>query len=55
MLDEPLIDEALLAGLSEAERQEALAAARAARRAEERAEQRALERAMRLKQEDQKG
>ena len=41
-----LIDPALLEGLSEEQRHEALAAAAAAKRAEERAEQRALERAL---------
>jgi ATP-dependent RNA helicase DDX23/PRP28 len=47
----PLIDPVLLQGLSEEERQEALAAAAAAKRAEERAEQRALERALQQKEE----
>lgn len=45
-----LLDPSLLAGLSEEQRQEALAAAAAAKRAEERAEQRALERAMKERQ-----
>ncbi|KAL9190650.1 hypothetical protein ACHAXT_000356 [Thalassiosira profunda] len=43
--EEPLIDPALLASLSEAERAEALAAAAAAQRAERRAEERARQRA----------
>ncbi|GAX10401.1 ATP-dependent RNA helicase DDX23/PRP28 [Fistulifera solaris] len=47
---ETLIDPALLEGLSEFERKEALAAAEAAKRAEERAEQRAIERALRQKE-----
>jgi hypothetical protein len=50
----PLIDPALLAGLSESDRQEALAAAAAAKRAEERAEQRALERALKRKEEERR-
>jgi ATP-dependent RNA helicase DDX23/PRP28 len=49
-MSEPLLDESLLAGLSEKEREKALSAARAARRAEQRAEQRLLEKAMREKQ-----
>lgn len=44
-----LIDQNLLAKLSESERAEALAAAAAAKRAEERAEQRAIERALERK------
>jgi CMP-2-keto-3-deoxyoctulosonic acid synthetase len=47
--DEPLIDPSLLLGLTEKQKQEALAAAAAARRAEERAEQRALVKAMEQK------
>jgi hypothetical protein len=50
----PLIDPALLAGLSESDRQEALAAAATAKRAEERAEQRALERAVKRKEEERR-
>jgi len=44
MADTPLIDPSLLAGLSESERAEALAAAEAAQRAEKRAEERAKQR-----------
>jgi ATP-dependent RNA helicase DDX23/PRP28 len=50
----PLIDPSLLAGLSESDRKEALAAAAAAQRAEERAEQRALERALKRKEEERR-
>lgn len=50
----PLIDAALLEGLSEEERQEALQAAAAAKRAEERAEQRALEQALRRREEERR-
>ena len=48
----PLLDPSLLEGLTDEQRQEALAAAAAAKRAEERAEQRALERAMQQKLEE---
>jgi ATP-dependent RNA helicase DDX23/PRP28 len=48
---EDLIPAEFLATLTEAQREEALAAAAAAKRAEERAEQRALERALRAKEE----
>ena len=51
---EPLIDPELLKGLSEEQKQEALAAAAAAKRAEERAEQRALERALKRKEEERR-
>lgn len=47
--DEPLIDPSLLSGLTNEEKEEALAAAAAAKRAEERAEQRALAKAMERK------
>ena len=50
--DEPLIDPSLLLGLTEKQKQEALAAAAAARRAEERAEQRALVKAMEQKKQE---
>ena len=50
--DDNLLDPALLEGLSEEQRQEALAAAAAAKRAEERAEQRALERAMKQREKE---
>ncbi|GFH61092.1 hypothetical protein CTEN210_17568 [Chaetoceros tenuissimus] len=50
--EEPLIDPNLLIGLSEEEKQEALAAAAAAKRAEERAEQRALAKAMERKRQE---
>lgn len=50
MQSQPLIDPSLLEGLSEKDKEEALAAAAAARRAEERAEQRAIERALRQKE-----
>ena len=50
--DGDLIDPALLEGLTEEQRQEALAAAEAAQRAEQRAEQRALERALKRKEEE---
>jgi ATP-dependent RNA helicase DDX23/PRP28 len=49
MSDDHLIDPSLLEGLTDEQKQEALAAAAAAKRAEERAEQRALERAMERK------
>jgi ATP-dependent RNA helicase DDX23/PRP28 len=48
------LDPSLLAGLTEDQKHEALAAAASAQRAEERAEQRALERAMQRKQEERK-
>ena len=51
---EDLIPPEMLKGLSEEERQEALAAAAAAKRAEERAEQRALERALKRKEEERR-
>ena len=50
--DEPLIHPSLLLGLTEDQKQEALAAAAAARRAEERAEQRALAKAMEQKRQE---
>lgn len=49
MQSELLIDISLLEGLSEQDKEEALAAAAAAKRAEERAEQRAIERALQQK------
>jgi ATP-dependent RNA helicase DDX23/PRP28 len=50
----PLLDPSLLVGLTEDQKQEALAAAASAQRAEERAEERALERAMQRKQDERK-
>jgi ATP-dependent RNA helicase DDX23/PRP28 len=54
MGEDDLLDQSLLDGLTEEQRQEAMAAAAAAKRAEERAEQRALERAMQRKLEERK-
>jgi ATP-dependent RNA helicase DDX23/PRP28 len=54
MGEDDLFDQSLLNGLTEEQRQEAMAAAAAAKRAEERAEQRALERAMQRKLEERK-
>ncbi len=52
--EQPLIDPKLLEGLTENERNEALAAAAAARRAEERAEQRAIQRALQQREYERK-
>ena len=52
MSDDALLDPSLLEGLTDEQRQEAMAAAAAAKRAEARAEQRALERAMKQREEE---
>lgn len=49
---QPLIDPSLLEGLSEDQKQEALAAAAAGKRAEERSEQRAIDRALEQKRQE---